>query len=180
MDTAVKRGSALILGVVLGWQLAASERGVPAKTDAARTLRVVVLDPRGNPLADADVHASVWTEEKEFQANRDYETNATGVADVALPQTFYSLRLWAGKRPFVTMFANWEQDELARGQPFPAEYLSRLETGVRIGGRIVDEQGRWSIQRQSQISIAIAGWVIFEENFSGSPKVEAGAGAVIE
>ena len=34
--------------------------------------------------------------------------------------------------------------------------------------------------RRSPISIAIGGWVFLEENFSGSPKAEACAGAVVE
>ena len=34
--------------------------------------------------------------------------------------------------------------------------------------------------RRSPISIAIGGWLFLEENFSGSPKSEACAGAVVE
>jgi antitoxin (DNA-binding transcriptional repressor) of toxin-antitoxin stability system len=33
---------------------------------------------------------------------------------------------------------------------------------------------------RSPISIAIGGWLFLEENFSGSPKAEACAGAVVE
>lgn len=114
----------------------------PAKPAPARTLRVVVLDPQGMPLSGANVKASIWTEEKDFKATRNYATDAAGAAYVELPKTFSILRLWAGKRPFVTLFANWEENELASGTEFPAEYTFRLEPGVTAGGRVVDEQGQ--------------------------------------
>ncbi len=114
----------------------------PPAATAAQTLRVVVLDPQGKPLPGANIHAGIWTDEKPFKANRDYTTDAAGAAEVELPKSFYILRLWASKKPFVTMFANWEQNELASGQRVPAEYTMRLESGVTAGGRVVDEQGQ--------------------------------------
>jgi RNA polymerase sigma factor (sigma-70 family) len=113
-----------------------------AQPAAARTLRVVVLDPKGQPLPGAKIHAGIWTEEKGFKANHDYETDAAGAAQVELPKTFYILRLWASKKPFVSMFANWEQNELASGQAVPAEYMFALQRGGTAGGRVVDEQDR--------------------------------------
>jgi protocatechuate 3,4-dioxygenase beta subunit len=117
-------------------------------------LRVVILDPQGQPLAGANVHSSIWTEEKDFKANRDYKTDAAGAAAVELPKTFYILRLWASKKPFVTMFANWERSELASGKEFPAKYTMRLEAGVTAGGRIVDEQGRPVVGAKVQVSLS--------------------------
>ncbi len=137
----------------------------PAEPAAARRLRVVVLDPRGKPLADANVHVGIWTEEKGFKARRDYQTNAEGIAQVELPKTFTILRLWASKKPFVTMFANWEQNELASavglnrialllsGKAFPAEYVFRLEPAVRAGGRILDEQGKPIAGARVEVSV---------------------------
>jgi RNA polymerase sigma factor (sigma-70 family) len=112
----------------------------PAVT--ARKMRVVVRDPQGKPLAEAKIHASVWTYEKGFKANRDYRTDTDGAAVVELPATLYILRLWAGKKPFVKMFANWENNDTAGGAGLPAEYVFRLEPAVRASGRIVDEQGQ--------------------------------------
>src|SRR5262245_34915350 len=54
----------------------------------------------------------------------------------------YILRLWANKKPFVSMFANWEQNELATLKHPPDEYTFRLEHGVGAGGRIVDGAGK--------------------------------------
>jgi RNA polymerase sigma factor (sigma-70 family) len=112
------------------------------KQKSERTVRVRVLDPQDKPLPEATVHAGVWTNEKPFKANRDYKTDAKGVAVVELPKTYYILRLWASKKPFVTLFAGWEQNELASGEKVPAEYVFRLEPGVTAGGRIVDERGK--------------------------------------
>jgi RNA polymerase sigma factor (sigma-70 family) len=109
---------------------------------AARTLRVVVLDTQGKPLRNVKIHASVWTEEKGFKANHDYETDATGACQVELPKTFYIFRLWANKKQHAGLFAGWEQNELAGGAKLPAEYVFRLEPGVSAGGRIVDEQNQ--------------------------------------
>jgi beta-lactamase regulating signal transducer with metallopeptidase domain/protocatechuate 3,4-dioxygenase beta subunit/thiol-disulfide isomerase/thioredoxin len=112
-----------------------------AQPAEAKRIRVVVLDPEGEPIPDANVHASIWTEEKGVRANRDYKTNAAGGAEVELPKTFNILRLWASKAPFVSMFANWEQAELASGRGVPAKYTFRLESAVTVGGRILNERG---------------------------------------
>jgi beta-lactamase regulating signal transducer with metallopeptidase domain/protocatechuate 3,4-dioxygenase beta subunit len=112
---------------------------VTAKPAAPRDLRVQVLDPQGKPLPGANVHSGVWTEEEDFKANHDYTTDQQGIVHVELPKTFYILRLWASKKPFVTMFANWEQFELKSGAHVPAEYTMRLESGRSAGGRVVDE-----------------------------------------
>ncbi|HLN30149.1 MAG TPA: sigma-70 family RNA polymerase sigma factor [Gemmataceae bacterium] len=114
----------------------------PIKPDTARSLRVVVLDPDGKPIRDANIHAGIWTHEKGFKANRDYQTDTAGAVQVELPKTFHILRLWASKSPFVSMFANWEQSELATIKEFPVEYTFRLESGIASGGRILDEQGK--------------------------------------
>jgi RNA polymerase sigma factor (sigma-70 family) len=132
-------------------QAGAEERVKPATPEA---LRVVVLDSQGKPLAGANVHSSIWTKEKGFKANHDYETDDTGAARVELPKTFYVFRLWAGKKPFVTLYAGWEQNELASGKDFPAEYTIRLEEGVNAGGRIVDEQGQPIAGATIQVKLA--------------------------
>ena len=89
----------------------------------------------------ARIDASIWTEEKDFEHNREYQTDAAGVTVVALPKTFNIFRLWASKTHYVTMFADWEQEDLASGPPFPSEYAFKLEPGAVAGGRILDELG---------------------------------------
>jgi RNA polymerase sigma factor (sigma-70 family) len=112
------------------------------EAQAATSMRVAVLDPQGKPLPGANIHVGIWTNEKGFKANRDYQTDAAGAAQVELPKSYYIVRLWASKKPFISMFANWEQDELASGKGVPAEHTFRLETAVTAGGRVVDEDGK--------------------------------------
>jgi len=113
-----------------------------AAAEPGRELRVVVLDPDGQPLPDANVTSSIWSDEKDFAGSRDRLTEADGAARVELPKTFTILRLWAGKDPFVTMFVHWEQSELSTLQEFPAEYTVKLERPTRAGGRVVDMEGQ--------------------------------------
>jgi RNA polymerase sigma factor (sigma-70 family) len=113
-----------------------------AKQAEMQHLRVKVLDSQDKPVADAKIHSSIWTDEKGFKANRDYQTDAEGVAQIELPKTYQIVRLWASKKSFASIFANWEQGELASGGRLPAEYIIRLEQAVTAGGRIVDEQGK--------------------------------------
>jgi RNA polymerase sigma factor (sigma-70 family) len=120
----------------------AAEPAKPEEAQPARTMRVVVLDPHGKPLPDAKVHSGIWTNEKGFKANHDYQTDVAGAAQVELPKTYSIVRLWVSKKPFVTLFAGWEQNELTSGVKLPAEYTFRMERGVAAGGRVVDEQGK--------------------------------------
>ena len=114
----------------------------PAQPAAAGMIRVRVLDPEGKPLPGASVYASIWTDEKDFKPKCDHETDADGIASVVLPKTFTILRIWAGKKSHVTMFAGWEKAELTSGKGVPAEYVFRLETAVTAGGQVLDEKGK--------------------------------------
>jgi RNA polymerase sigma factor (sigma-70 family) len=114
----------------------------PEPPAAARSVRVVVLDPKGKHMPGVFVGAATWSEEKPLHTERDYETDAAGVAQVELPKTFFIVRLTARKKGFATLLANWERKELANGAKVPAEYLFRMEPSVTVGGRIVDEQGK--------------------------------------
>ena len=93
---------------------------------AREEMRVIVLDPDGKPVAGANVHASVWTDEEGFKANQDVPTDDAGVARVKLPKTFHILRLWSSKKSFSSLYASWEQAELSSGKGVPAEYTFRL------------------------------------------------------
>src|SRR5262245_40733828 len=126
----------------LGLALAPEALSADPPSSATRVLRVVVLDPSGKPMPGAKVRGSIWTKEKDFKPTREYQTDPTGSVSVELPKTFYIVRLWASQKPFVTMFAGWERNELASGNALPAEYIFRLEPGVTAGGRVVDEKGK--------------------------------------
>jgi len=127
----------------------------PARRPAfAQSLRVVVQDPDGKPVSDAKVLCSVWTVEKDFRRNRDYQTDASGTAVVELPKTYTIVRLFTSKPSFAPMFTHWEQKELAAGETIPAEYTIRLEPGVSASGRIVDEAGIPVVGAKVQVQTA--------------------------
>jgi RNA polymerase sigma factor (sigma-70 family) len=126
----------------------------PTPSIQPQQLRVVVLDPQGKPLADAKVHASIWTDDKNFKANRDYQTDTTGAAQVELPKTVQILRLWASKKGFARVFVNWDQGELASGGAIPPEYKIQLDSAVTAGGRIVDEQDKPVAGAKVHVSLA--------------------------
>ena len=144
---------ALAIVLLFSCAAAAQDEAPTAKPGAASTLRVVVLDSQGKPLPGANIKASIWSEEKSFKANRDYQTDPAGVAQVELPKTFYIVRLWASKQTLVTMFANWERNELT-SNPLPAEYTFRLGPPVSAGGRVVDEEGKPIANAKVQVSLA--------------------------
>ncbi|MDB5309710.1 MAG: hypothetical protein JWO38_3912 [Gemmataceae bacterium] len=120
---------------------------------AAESIRVVVLDPEGKPLSGANVHAGVWTDEPGFKANRDQETDATGTVRMELPKSFTIVRLWAGKKPFVTLFANWEQAEVV-SNGVPTEYSFRMEAATTAGGRVLDEHGKPVVGARVEVMLA--------------------------
>jgi RNA polymerase sigma factor (sigma-70 family) len=130
-----------------------STEGIAAKPAAAREIRVIVLDPGGKPVANASIHASIWTTETGFKSNRDYSTDEKGTVNVQLPGSMSIVRLWAKKRPFVTLFANWEQNELAGDKELPPEYVFRMEPGISAGGRVVDEQGQSIAGAKVQVTL---------------------------
>jgi uncharacterized GH25 family protein/thiol-disulfide isomerase/thioredoxin len=70
-----------------------------------------------------------------------------------LPKTYTIVRLWAGKKPYVTLFANWEQAELSSGKNVPAQYVFRLESPVTAGGRILDEKGKPIAEAKVQVQL---------------------------
>src|SRR4051794_36118626 len=49
-------------------------------------MRVEVRDATGEPLSQAKLKVSVWTNDDSFKANRDYVCDTSGVAEIALPK----------------------------------------------------------------------------------------------
>ncbi len=114
----------------------------PMEPAAARNLRVVVLDPQGQPLDGASIQVGIWTNEKDFNYKRKHVSDAKGSVEITLPASFYIVRLWAEKGTFVSMCAAWEQDELAKGITLPSEFTFQFKDGVAIGGRVVSADGK--------------------------------------
>ena len=105
-------------------------------------MRIQIVDTAGKPLAKADIHASIWTEEVSFKANRDYTTDSQGFATIVLPKTLSILRLWASKTAYCGEFKNFQIDSAVHVLVIPDEYRFRLVKGTLIGGGVKNEEGR--------------------------------------
>jgi beta-lactamase regulating signal transducer with metallopeptidase domain/thiol-disulfide isomerase/thioredoxin len=105
------------------------------------SMRVQIVDTAGKPLANAAIHASIWTNEV-FQANRDYQTDAQGFATVLLPKALQILRLWASKEEYCGEFVNFQTNTAVHEVVIPDDYKFRLVKGTLIGGVVKNEEGR--------------------------------------
>lgn len=105
------------------------------------SMRIRVVDSAREPISQAQIHVSVWTDES-FAANRDYATDAKGEVTIDLPETLWILRLWASKKGYAGMFINMAFDAQVHELVIPEEFEFRLSRGTTLGGLVQDEQGR--------------------------------------
>ena len=133
-------GTLAALQVVLA-AAPATEDSAPPDVEEG-TIEVRVLDPDGQPLEGAEVHARISTREEDFRRDCDYVTDSEGVARVELPKAYTSVSLWASKAPFARVFLPWESNELAQGERLPKTYTVSLGRTTTAGGRVVNEEGR--------------------------------------
>lgn len=106
-----------------------------------RTIKVHIVDDDGKPVEGVNVHTGIWTKEP-FKANRDYKSDATGLAVAELPSKMYILRVWASKDGYVPMFTHWEQEWFDAGRAAPDEVTITLKSGTTIGGFVKNEEGQ--------------------------------------
>ncbi len=133
------RDACLVL-VLVGTTLPHTFCDVAAEDSATvvRTLRVRVSDAEGGAVSGAQISRSVWTDEKGFDRNEKFVTDADGIAIVTLPESMQLLRLWIRKNGFAELFANWNQDEIEK---VSQELDVRIIQGTSIGGSIVNRAG---------------------------------------
>src|SRR5215204_2433821 len=106
------------------------------------TLRIRVADSTGQKIADAKIHVSIWTKEKDFKSNRDYTCNVDGEAIAELPATLEIIRVWASKPGYAPMFAELWPGKGNSGEPLPTEFTYKLTKGTTIGGIVKNEDGQ--------------------------------------
>ena len=107
-----------------------------------------ILDPQGNPLPGAKIHTEISTKQAAFEPTRDYTTDAHGLAEVKLPETYGIVQLWIVKTPYATVYSELKPRKKGHEQP-PGECTIRLEKTVTAGGRIVDDEGEADPRRRS-------------------------------
>ena len=119
-----------------------------------RSMRIRVLDEKGNPLANANVGRSVWEIKHTGKfPHKEYKTNAQGEVDIELPKRMRILRLWPSKPEYVGQFLNFSQGTHQDGKLIPDSYEFRLQTGKRISGFVVDKNGDPIVGAKVQVSV---------------------------
>ncbi|TWT32495.1 Regulatory protein BlaR1 [Posidoniimonas corsicana] len=108
-----------------------------------RTMVVRVLNEDGQPLPGARVYSAIW----EMQGEPDFPSRSNAAdeqarARIAIPHRLNILRLWPSKEGYVPQFMNFSEGTHEEGRLIPDEYEFRLQKGVTLGGRVVDEAGQ--------------------------------------
>lgn len=111
-----------------------------SSTPTSGKLSVRVVDAAAEPIEGAKVFASVWTDDKEFERNRDYFTAATGTVEVALPKSLEIVRMWASKAGYAPMFCQvWPTRE--EGAALAKEFEFQMVKGTSMSGVVRDADG---------------------------------------
>lgn len=104
------------------------------------SMRIRVVGPDGQPTGGAEIHASIWTDEKGFKATRDYTCDEQGQTEIELPRTLTLLRIWASKDGFVPLIVQWQPQEEPDGYLIPDEFTFHQQVGTEVGGVVVNEE----------------------------------------
>ncbi len=121
------------------------------------SMKIIVVDADGRPVPEAQIHASVWTDDEAFRAIRDYTTDAQGEATADLPNTLWILRLWASKKGYAGRFISMETDANVHEIVIPKEFTFRLPKGTTLGGVVKDEEGHPIKGAQVEVSYQSGG-----------------------
>lgn len=103
-------------------------------------MKMTVKDEEGYPVPEAQV--TVCAVATPRFGNRTYKTDEEGYVEFDRPKDVRLLRIWVTKDKYVPIFTHWEEEELAVGEQIPDSFPIVLPTGHRIGGTIVDENGK--------------------------------------
>lgn len=100
-------------------------------------LMVTVLDEAAKAIPGATIR--VFVEPTTSSLNQDLTTSASGTAEIPWPTTpFDLLQLIISKDNFASKQISWD---LIAGDKVPMDYAATLQTGVKIGGYVLDSQG---------------------------------------
>ncbi len=104
-------------------------------------MQIRVIDAAGKPIPQAFIQTSIWTEEKNFRANRNYKCDSQGVTTIVLPKTLSILRIWTSKRGYVGEFQNFQTNTRVHELKIPDEFVVRLSKGASLRGIVKNEKG---------------------------------------
>jgi beta-lactamase regulating signal transducer with metallopeptidase domain/uncharacterized GH25 family protein/thiol-disulfide isomerase/thioredoxin len=134
----------------------ANRAATEKESSESRTMLVRVLDEAGKPLPNANLHVSTWEMKgaKDYP-NRDLTTDAQGRVEVEIPRRLLIMRMWPAKEGYVPLFVNFSEGKHEEGRLIPDEYEFRLPKGHRLGGRVVDEEGKPISNAKVQVKVEV-------------------------
>ncbi len=113
--------------------------------EAVPKTKIRVVDQSGNPIKDAVVSKNyIWQPdgaERRILDRRKYKVDENGIASWEMPGSAHSLQLYARADGYVSMYANWSREELAR-EKLPVDFTFQMTPGIEMGGIVVDEDGQ--------------------------------------
>lgn len=134
----------------------ARQTATEEESDESRTMQVRVLDEAGKPIADANLHVSIWEMKgARDYPNRDFTTDAQGRVEVEIPRRLRIMRMWPAKAGYVPLFVNFAEGKHEEGRLIPDEYEFRMRKGTRLSGRVVDEEGKPISNAKVQVSVEV-------------------------
>lgn len=143
----------------------ATKSAATADSDA-RAIVVHITDEAGVPLANTRLHVAIWeVDGGRKYGNRDYTTNAEGVATVQRPSRLRILRMWPYKSGYVPLFVNFAEGTHDDGKLIPERYEFRLARGTTLSGTVLDENGRPIPGVVVEVSVGVA-----EPRWGSNPK----------
>jgi hypothetical protein len=104
------------------------------------SMKVLLHDEAGKPVSGAKVHVSIWSNPP-TTPNLDLVSDDQGIVEFERPAKLSILRIWASKEKYVPMFSHWERGH-NEGKKIPASFNIVMPEGHRLGGKVVDDEGK--------------------------------------
>ena len=130
-----------------------------------KKVTIKVVDPNGKPLPGVNVHRGVWSKDRTFDANHNGITDDKGEFTTKLPERFYILRLWARGDGYIPLFANWEEQDITRGELPPKNFTFKMIAGTEIGGFVKNDKGKAIVGAKVEVRCSTE---VREDIFKGS------------
>ncbi|MFO0843379.1 MAG: carboxypeptidase regulatory-like domain-containing protein [Gemmataceae bacterium] len=151
--------------------------GAAPPRPAGAEMRFRVVDEERCPVAGASVYASIWAGNN--GGNRNYTTDADGVAMVRRPNEVDLMRIWVSKPGHAGLFRGWEKGTHDQGRGLPKSFTFQLNKATTVGGRVVDEKGRGVAGARVEAQCEVDGAKKLPDGVAYHTTLAYGAGAAV-